>query len=66
MNSSPSSEADRIGWEGRILKEAKLIVLEPSSISPQEARHVLTSYLKEVTGVHNEGAVRPTDPPLVS
>jgi predicted SAM-dependent methyltransferase len=38
---------------------------EPSSMTPNEARDVLTSYLKEATGVQKEGAVRPTDPPLM-
>ena len=42
-----------------------MTIPEPSSMTPQEARDVLTSYLKGATGAHKEGAVRPTDRPLM-
>jgi hypothetical protein len=41
------------------------MVPEPSSMTLQEARDVMTSYLKAATGVHKEGAIRPSDPLLM-
>jgi hypothetical protein len=41
------------------------MVPEPSSMTPLEARDVLIPYLREAAGMHDEGAVRPTDSPLM-